>query len=370
MKNIFDITGFGAVSDGKTDCTSAIQAAIDAAEAVKGVVIVPPGKYLCGEVFMKPSVSLIGFRGWGYRETGGSIFVLNDENATCMINMKEAFAATVQGMQLLGNHLLGKNIHGICAIWEDYVSRREYSPDLEDNALPEETHIGFREDSTLISDCQIKNFSGDAVHYENIWAFTIRDSMFSANKGNAIYIKGWDGWIYNCVMFTNHGAGIYSDQNCSSLTISENRIEWNRNGGINLAYADSISITGNFFDRSYGSAIKIIGKNAKSNGMTIIGNIFRRSGKEEKGFDNQYFNSHIYLENCDSTVVSSNSFRVGRDDRACGKYGPDYGIVLKDLDDCIIADNVQQKGAIKENIIILGENKNLIVKDNVGNVGL
>lgn len=369
MQNIFDITDFGAVADGKTDCTVAIQNAIDEAEKVKGVVIVPPGKFLCGEIFMKPSVSLMGYRGWGYRETGGSVLILNDKNAYCMINMTNAFAASVQGLQLLGNHVLGENIHGISADWKEYDSRRNYPLELEDNVLPEETQIGFREDSTLISDCQIKNFSGDAVHYENIWAFTIRDSMFIANKGNAIYIKGWDGWIYNCVMHTNHGAAIYSDVNCASLTVAENRIEWNRNGGINLRNSNAISITGNFFDRSYGPAIKIIGNEFPSNSMTIVGNIFRRSGKHDSEYENKYLNSHIYLEKCASIATSSNTFAVGRDDRGCGEVTPDYGIVLKDVRNCVVSANVQENGSLVENIVVLGNNENLMVGENVGSLG-
>ena len=46
MKNVFVITDFGAVGDGKTDCTAAIQSALDAAAGVSGKVVVPPGVYM------------------------------------------------------------------------------------------------------------------------------------------------------------------------------------------------------------------------------------------------------------------------------------------------------------------------------------
>ena len=48
MINEFDISSFGAVGDGKTDCTAAIQAALDAAAPVEGCVRVPSGAFLCG----------------------------------------------------------------------------------------------------------------------------------------------------------------------------------------------------------------------------------------------------------------------------------------------------------------------------------
>ncbi|HSU56531.1 MAG TPA: glycoside hydrolase family 88 protein, partial [Candidatus Dormibacteraeota bacterium] len=55
----FPITKFGAATDGKTDCTSAIAKAIDAAHrAGGGRVVVPPGQFLTGAIHLKSNVEL------------------------------------------------------------------------------------------------------------------------------------------------------------------------------------------------------------------------------------------------------------------------------------------------------------------------
>jgi polygalacturonase len=55
------ITKFGAVADGKTINTKAIQAAIDKCAATKkgGVVVVPAGTFLSGAIFLKQGVDLL-----------------------------------------------------------------------------------------------------------------------------------------------------------------------------------------------------------------------------------------------------------------------------------------------------------------------
>lgn len=51
---VFNVTAFGAVGDGKTLCTAAIQSAIDACSKIGGgAVIVPPGVFLTGPLFLK-----------------------------------------------------------------------------------------------------------------------------------------------------------------------------------------------------------------------------------------------------------------------------------------------------------------------------
>ena len=58
---VFNITRFGAVGDGATDNTGAIQKAISAASAKGGVVFVPAGRWLCkGHIVLEMGVHLVG----------------------------------------------------------------------------------------------------------------------------------------------------------------------------------------------------------------------------------------------------------------------------------------------------------------------
>src|SRR5206468_1940196 len=55
--SIFSVRDFGAVGDGKTLCTAAIQRTIDAcAEAGGGKVLLPPGTYLSAPIFLKSNL--------------------------------------------------------------------------------------------------------------------------------------------------------------------------------------------------------------------------------------------------------------------------------------------------------------------------
>lgn len=55
----FDITRYGAVGDGTTDCTKAFRDAVEAChDAGGGRVVVPPGKFLTGAIHLKSGVNL------------------------------------------------------------------------------------------------------------------------------------------------------------------------------------------------------------------------------------------------------------------------------------------------------------------------
>lgn len=55
---IFVITDFGAVGDGKTLNTEAIQKAIDSAAAVQGTAVIPKGDFLCGPLTLHSNMTL------------------------------------------------------------------------------------------------------------------------------------------------------------------------------------------------------------------------------------------------------------------------------------------------------------------------
>lgn len=59
-RKIYDVTAYGAVGDGETLCTEAIQAAIDAAGKGRGgTVLFPKGTYLTGSLILKDNVDIV-----------------------------------------------------------------------------------------------------------------------------------------------------------------------------------------------------------------------------------------------------------------------------------------------------------------------
>lgn len=349
MDNIMNILNYGAVGDGVTDCTKAIQTALDDASTCMGTVIVPPGKYMVGKLKMHgQGVSISGTAAWSYRSDGASVFVLNDENSDSMIDITGAFGCAIRGMCLNGNHL-GKNIHGIKLYWDEYNG-------------------GSEEDTPVIDDCRIGHFSGDGVHLEHIWCFRVRHSMLHNNGGNGLFIDGWDGFVLDNWFSFNNGFGIKGGNVVASITATGNRVEWNQSGGFQFLFGDSYNFTGNFFDRSHGPAIELGGDKTVSL-VTITGNIFRRSGAYIGKMPPKDRCCHVLLNKCTDMTVMGNTMRVGRNDGGGGVLSPEIGMIIKKCDSCIIKDNTMMNGAMKK-LFIEENNESCIIRDNLGSLAV
>ena len=352
LKNVFNITDFGAIADGKTDCTIAIQKAIDVAEKVQGTVYVPSGVFLCGQVDLKPFVTIEGYGRWTYRENGGSVLSLCDDKAGCLINMTNAYGAAVKGVCLQGNGI-GDNIHGIATLREDEESLNQ-------------------EDGFLIDGCRISGFSGDGIRFQRVWCYSVRHSQLCFNQGNGLYMKGWDAFISDCWFSHNEGAGVCSDKEISAVIFTANRVEENFTAGLKLINPINVTITGNAFDSNGGPALDMnspLGTRAIN--ISVVGNNFHRSGMPNMRNENSGDSCHLHIFRAMNCVVQSNVFYQN-----CDNYGnrqtvcPKIGMIIGKLKNCIIKDNVMMNCATDKVFIDRGQNDsdNLIeIKGSVKN---
>ncbi|MBR6739541.1 MAG: right-handed parallel beta-helix repeat-containing protein [Clostridia bacterium] len=352
MKNVFDITEFGAVGDGVTDSTEAIRAAAAAAAEVHGVIMVPPGVYCSGSFHLGEGVTLQGMAAWSYRSDRGSVIVLNDPEADCLVDITGGFGCAIKDICLNGRSL-GKNIHGVKLEWERHNG-------------------GGEEDTPTVDNCRIGNFTGNGLHFSRVWCYSVRHCMIFANSGAGLYMDGWDAFILDNWFAANAGGGIRCGQCLAAVTMTGNRIEWNGIGGVIFASkcnGDSVNINGNFFDDCGGPAIKaVIGDTAMLFNVTVTGNTFRRSGKHNgNGFENPYYSSHIYLEHCINWVITGNTFCCGDHDPEANMIRPEFGIAYGNCESIMISKNIMNSGAKQQNTIDLGNTKDIVISENIGN---
>lgn len=339
MKNVFNVSDYGAVADGKSICTQAFQQAIDDAEKCQGEVFVPSGEYLCEKIKLKPHVKLCGINTRSYRNNGGSVLVPADKTAPCLIDITNAYGCVVQDICLDGKSL-GNCVHGIATLRQD------------DEQL-------FQEDTPIFDNIKVTAFSGDGLHLQRIWCFSVRHSMFYKNHGNGLYIKGWDGFIVDNWFSFNGGAGVLSDKEISAVIFNANRVEWNAVAGFKFINPIGITISGNAFDASGGPAIDLNNPvGTRSINVTVVGNNFSRSGMSTIRTKTSGPSCHLHIERAINVLVQSNSFYHGFDDEGNrATLCPQTGIIIGRLSDCIIKDNLLNRCATENVCLDNGNHK-------------
>lgn len=344
-----DVCEFGAVGDAQTDNTAALQRALDAAAALQGTVWVPPGVFCTGALRWPARVGMCGEPAWSFGDFGGSILRLNTAAAPCLLDLTGALGATINGVCLDGAGL-GSGTHGVLVAKPDY---------------------GKTEDTPRLERCRISRFTGDGVHLQRIWCFSIRSCMVSHNSGHGVWIRGWDGFLLDNWLSGNGGAGYAAFEENLSVTLTGNRIEWNRGGGILSRGGGHYNVTGNYIDRSGGPGIWFAPRgNVPCSVIAVTGNVIYRSGRPEWcPAEDLLASSHIRLEGCRGLTCCANSMNASMDDRGHGQLSPRFGLVLQGLHDCVVKDNTLYHAALEALVVDCGgHNAQTIIRDNVGTV--
>ena len=354
-----NIKSFGAVGDGKTDDTPALLNAMEAAAKSEGTIYFPHGNYAIHPVKIPSHITLQGHSAWSYENKdkrdpdyeGKTILKALSGDARALLDLGSNRGVRILGLTLDGNKQ-GSGMHGIYA-----------------------RHSNC-EQHNVIEDCRIQHFSGSGIRLERSWVFAVRRSLMMFNGEHGIDLTGgYDGWIIDCQLTANKGAGLFARGvpkedmtqeeiddirffGTASVMVTANRIEWNREGGVLLDGSNSMQITGCSIDHNFGPGIKLTNSIAN----TITGNMIRSNGAEKKGD----FCSQVWIERCKGTSVTGNTL-WGWYNRKEGKFDypyPFYGIIAKDLVGCVISQNAMFHSSSKEGISNRGGNENSIISQN------
>ena len=334
---------YGAAGDGTTDDTAALQKALDVSASSSGGVFIPPGVYITRELHVRAGIALVGVPAWNYTAGGGSVLRLADANSTCLLNLTDARGATIEGLSLEGRDL-GNGIHGIA------THRGKW---------------GEHEDGFRIERCQVARFTGDGVHMECAWCFSVRHCELAYNHGDGLSLRGWDGFLIDNWFSGNKRAGFAARQENASVTFTANRVEWNGEENMVISGADGYQITGNFFDRAGTYGIALRKGRGPCNQITLTGNFIKRSGRQADQSTQQ--SAQLLLESCEGVTCIGNSLQAGRDDGGTGVWSPTFGIVYHGLRNSVVRDNVLHDAALKDLLLDLGgHHEGVIVSDNPG----
>lgn len=357
---IFDITKYGAVSDGKTPATAAIQKAMDDAAKVGGIVEIPAGHWACGYVHVPAGIEVRGTYTWNWsfhHEYGfaGSILELCDTSVPCMFDMTDARGTTINGLSLDGRHA-GENIHGI---------------------LVDHTAYGDGDDGIKLENDKVAYFSGDSVRVRYIRGLFVRHSMLCFSVGWSLSVIGRDVFVIDNWLSGSMQTGNFALLgDAENIMLSANRIEDPRENGRDVDLyapgendpkigARSVSLVNNYLcgSKQYGIAA-IAGEGAVLDGISIIGNVFDSNGQ----FRGREESTHLRVEGCRNVLISQNAFFTKR-----GFWDPNsylntlYCVVLGKNTNLYMTENATNNAAQLKDIKYLeGNTGDVVVCDNAG----
>lgn len=302
LREIVSVKDFGAVGDGVTDDSAAINAATYYLYKTfnGGNVEFPPGVYLCATtLFPRSRVNWIGQATTGYFATGTNGVVIKRHSALTILAYQTASLWTCRNIEFEGNgggtgtYIFARPPGGIPLPADD---------PLRPGTTTYSIGSGMYLYNCTLSSAQIG--IGDSTGINSINAVDCMFRDFTTAISNIT-----DSTLDRCLFTGQTFAGV-------SLNTGANRInncffEFNKNGS-NKAYgifiqnnATEIQIQGCRFDRNAGNDIYIASGTKRPAGILIQGNFFNRGSWGE----DQTIRSAVYATGADNVSVVNNTVR-------------------------------------------------------------
>ena len=348
-----NLRDFGAKGDGVANDTAALNALLAAAARDGSTAYIPAGTYRIDPVKVPGHITIQGNASWGYSAwgyennhlyedeeptdpmiNGHTVFVPASTDGEALFDLGGACGTRIIGVSLDGE-MLGENFHGIRACG-----------------------AGVKQ-NLVFEDLRICHFTGNGLQIPGVEGFALRRSLIIKNVGHAVVVSGArDGSIIDNQLAYNNGAGFWGVGAGTGLfTICANRIEGGDPGGVYLEDADGVTLTGNSFDYNLGSAVTLL----RCDGGAVGGNMTRGSGHGHM----DDCSSQIRLEYCSGLSVTGNASWVFPTERK-SEQPVYFGMVLRELTDCIVTGNTFRDACQSELIRDYGGHKNTIIDDNPG----
>jgi hypothetical protein len=306
---IASVKDYGAVGNGTTDDTAAIQAGIDAVSAAGGgTLLFPEGTYIVAGLQIKASVYL---QGSGERAT--ALKLKNSANTYLIADTRYVnnvlYSSNPYGISSLtldGNN--ANNTSGSCLIIQTYASTFR---DLTIQYSPEH---GVITTTVTANGSNILNTVPDN-RFENCHFQYNKKCGFYGKDNNNILA---DQMFLGCTFFGNGQSGFYQvvAERSAGFVFNDSRWYLGYQGDIDLSKCGRVNITGCNFDLSAESApnngsvfasIRI--RTASVNGtIAICGNIFYLSSFSATATD---IYCGIYMDvNVPNIAITGNAFRA------------------------------------------------------------
>lgn len=292
---------FGAVGDGVTDDTAAIQGALD--NAFGAAVYLPPGNYKVTALSIPDGIELTGVNARAYvgaPAKGARLHCTVTAQTTAVLTL--GARTKVTGLAVVGA-----------------------------GAGAQHAGIKFSGGTSVVRDVTVSGCSvGIYGNYNGV--NLIEGCQIHDNDGHGIQ-DIVDSIVRGCYINVNGGDGIYCGTGANDNVISHNKIEFNTGNGVHLFQATHVVLSDNNIDRNGKTGLRAVGVTS----TTVANNIFRRNGRFSSATPAD--DCHWFQQGCSDLIFSGNQTETGPDDDLTGYVSPANVLITQGGDRVIVTGN-------------------------------